>query len=1211
MANRFSLPPAPSHLRGPVKVWSHPVSIPTYEPEPPDRNPMFLERRVYQGSSGRTYPLPFYNRISERRVERQWEAVHLENQYVRLMVLPQLGGRIHVGMDKTNGYDFFYRQNVIKPALVGLAGPWISGGVEFNWPQHHRPSTFMPTDVQIEEHADGSVTAWFSEHEPMNRTKGMHGVCLHPGRSLIELKARLYNRSEFVQTFLWWANVGTHVHERYQSFFPPDVHFVADHARRAMSKFPLCNGGYYGVDYGSRPACGIPRRQRPTCFIPPGDYPPNDLSWYANIPVPTSYMAVGSIRDFLGGYDHAKRAGLIHVADHHIAPGKKQWTWGNHPFGYAWDRNLTDADGPYIELMAGVFTDNQPDFSFIHPGETRTFSQFWYPIQQIGPAQEANTDAAVSLGIQQSQRQARIAVAVTRAFTDVVIRLTRDGTTISEIRADLAPNAPLMREVPLPNRVREQDLQLTVVDRDGQVIIEYRPIAAKPAAVPAPAREPQLPSDLATNDELYLTGLHLDQYRHATRRPELYWREALRRDPADSRCNNAMGLWHLKGGEFDAAIEHFRRAIASLTRRNANPYDGEAFYNLGLALRHADRHEEAYDAFYKATWNYAWQSAAFFCLAELDCRRGRWSKAFEHLDAVLRANSGHLQARDLKAIVLRKLRRAGEADVLVQETLRLDPLDWMARHLAGQELRCDTQVRLDLTLDLARAGLYPEAISLLLAATPEPGSGTAPLVQHYLAYLYDKVGDTASATQARSAAAAALPDYCFPSRLEEIAILQASVQQNPTDPRAPYYLANLRYDRRRHEEAIRLWERSARLDPSFSVVWRNLGIAYFNVWRDPEKARAAYEKALRVNPGDVRLLYERDQLWKRLGEPAAKRLAELSRHPELVRQRDDLSLELCALYTQTGQPEGAMEVLQSRNFQPWEGGEGMAVAQHIRAHLALGRRALRAGDAAAAIRLLECALSPPENLGEAIHPLANCSETHYWLGIAQEAAGNYAPADEHWRIASEFRGDFQEMSIRALSEYSYFAAMALHASGRRAEARKLLRQILAYARKLARAPAKIDYFATSLPTMLLFEEDLQQRQATRGTFLAAQAKLGLGQVTEARKLLKKVLRQDPNHALAAELLEESAAKRPPARRRGNMNRIKSDPLRRTSPCDLSGSSHSSSPLSSHPATANLHRPASRPPARSKSASSSSNPKSRGSRTNGSSPSAPATNTALK
>jgi len=338
------------------------------------------------------------------------------------MILPEIGGRIHVGQDATNGYNFFYRQRVIKPALVGLLGPWISGGVEFNWPQHHRPSTFMPVDWSIEEAADGSRTVWLSEHEPMGRMKGTVGITLHPGRSLVEVRARLYNRTPFVQTFLWWANVAVRVHDQYEVFFPPDVWHVADHAKRAMATFPIARGPYYGVDYGQGPGGGT------------------DIRWYGNIPVPTSYMAMGSRHDFFGGYDHAAGAGLVHVADHHISPGKKLWTWGDHEFGHAWARNLTDDDGPYVELMAGVYTDNQPDFSFLQPYETRTFVQRWYPIQRIGPATLANEDAAVRLS--GDAVLGRVGVAVTGAFPAATIRLERGSELLVERRADLAPDAP-------------------------------------------------------------------------------------------------------------------------------------------------------------------------------------------------------------------------------------------------------------------------------------------------------------------------------------------------------------------------------------------------------------------------------------------------------------------------------------------------------------------------------------------------------------------------------------------------------------------------------------------------------------------------------------------------------------------------------------------------------------------------------------------------
>src|SRR6202166_4128502 len=210
-----------------VRAWEDEVEIPTSPVQPPDRNPMFMEKRVYQGSSGKVYPNPFTDRVSDQKSNQKYRAVFLENEFVRLMILPEIGGRIHVGQDKTNDYDFFYRQNVIKPALVGLLGPWISGGVEFNWPQHHRTSTFMTVGHKIEEHEDGSCTVWLSEHESMNRMKGMVGITLHPGKSIIEAKAQLYNRTPFVQTFLWWANVAVRVHEQYQAFFPPDVAYVA------------------------------------------------------------------------------------------------------------------------------------------------------------------------------------------------------------------------------------------------------------------------------------------------------------------------------------------------------------------------------------------------------------------------------------------------------------------------------------------------------------------------------------------------------------------------------------------------------------------------------------------------------------------------------------------------------------------------------------------------------------------------------------------------------------------------------------------------------------------------------------------------------------------------------------------------------------------------------------------------------------------------
>ena len=531
----------------------------TYMPHPADRNPMFLETRVYQGSSGRVYPIPFIDRIAETPVECSWDAIHIENAWLRLMVLPQIGGRIHVGLDKTNGYDFFYRQNVIKPALVGLAGPWISGGVEFNWPQHHRPATFMPVETDIEHHPDGSVTVWCSDHDPMQRMKGMHGICLHPDKAVVELKVRLYNRTPYQQTFLWWANAAVRVHEKYQSFFPPDVRYVADHAKRAITAFPHSDRPYYGVDYSARARDGVPEEEQPSQFRPDGSYSPDDLSWYANIPVPTSYMITSTKEDFFGGYDHHAQAGVLHIADHHIAPGKKQWTWGNHEFGYAWDRSLTDSDGPYIELMAGVYTDNQPDFSFLAAWR----DQELFTVLVSASAHRAATGSEftvraephaervpVRIGVQSTQdlKERHRHADVSRA------RLPRSGRRIFQI------GKPLILEHTFVDEVSEAALAVTV-EQDGALLLHYAPGEIVPAPAPRVATEPPAPSDIASIEELYLTGVHLAQYRHATRRPEIYWQEALRRDPLDSRANTALGEWHMLRGEFSTAEALLRKTI--------------------------------------------------------------------------------------------------------------------------------------------------------------------------------------------------------------------------------------------------------------------------------------------------------------------------------------------------------------------------------------------------------------------------------------------------------------------------------------------------------------------------------------------------------------------------------------------------------------------------------------------------------------------------
>ena len=1080
-----------------VRCTEEVVVIPTYPVQQPDANPMFFEGRVYQGSSGKVYPNPFTDRVSLEKKDTAYRAVFLENEYIQLMILPDIGGRIHTGLDKTNQYDFFYRQNVIKPALVGLLGPWISGGVEFNWPQHHRPSTYMPVHYSIEEEPDGSRTVWLSEHDPMLRMKGMVGIRLTPSKAIVEARVRLYNRTPLTQTFLWWANVGVRVHDHYQAFFPPDVTFVADHAKRAMSSFPIALNEYYGVDYR----------------------PGTDIRWYKNIPVPTSYMVTQSKYDFCGGYDHQREAGLVHTSNHFIAPGKKLWTWGNAEFGYAWDRNLTDEDGPYVELMAGAFTDNQPDFSWLQPYETKTFSQYWYPIQKIGPAKNANTEAAVNLEVSVDGIDVGVCLTSSRL---VRVVLTRRKETFFEREVEIAPEEPFTTRIDGPVGAAEE-YRLGVLEPNGNEIISYQPEVVVEHDPPEPAREPLPPEGIDGVEELYLTGLHLEQYRHATRDPELYYREGLKREPEDARLNNALGLIELRRGRFAEAEEYFSRAVSRLTKMNPNPYDGEPLYNLGLSRTYQGKLDSAYEAFHKSIWNYAWKSAGYYALACISTSRGQFALALKQIEESLLTNADNLKGRALRAALCRLTGDDGAARQAIEEGLSLDPLDYrmmaerflLTRNKADLSEFCtklgnDVQTLLDVTFDLAWSGMFSDAQELLTSCITESGFDypIALYIASWLASLLHKEGEQAEFARRAEAAS---PHLCFPARLEEMIVLECAIQRNPKAARAHYYLGNLYYDKRRYQEAMAHWRAATELDGAFSIPFRNLGIAEFNVLYDAAEATQMYQRAFRANPEDARVLYEWDQLRKRTGiaSPADRRRF-LELHRDLIARRDDLTVEYVTLLNQSDEWQAALDRLAGRRFSPWEGGEGLVSAQFVFAHRALGQVALVAGKSADALAHFEAARRYPENLGEGKHLLTLERDLDYFSGVAAQQMGDQDLARRYWEVASA--------PLRGIGLHSYFQAQALRALDKETEALSIFSDLLTAARPEMETKPKIDYFATSLPNLLLFKDDLGKRNRLNAQLLIALAEHGLGETQKAINSLEKIAKEDPNHLAAFETL---------------------------------------------------------------------------------------------
>ncbi len=1102
-----------------VKAWEEKVNIPTYKVGAPNKNPMFLEKRVYQGASGVVYPYPVIDKVYDDKEDKEYNALFLENEYLKVMILPELGGRIQMAYDKTNDYHFIYYNPVIKPALVGLTGPWISGGIEFNWPQHHRPSTFNPVDYSIEENADGSRTVWVHEIEIMFHTKGAAGFTLYPDKAYIEVNGKLYNRTPFPQTFLWWANPAVEADEYYQSVFPPDVNAVFDHGKREVSSFPIARGTYYKVDYA----------------------PGTDISRYQNIPVPTSYMAVDSAFDFVGGYHHQKKAGMLHIADRYVSPGKKQWTWGAGDFGKTWDRHLTDPDingkyCPYLEIMTGVYTDNQPDFSWIMPNEERRFKQYFMPYKGIGYVKNATKEVAVNLEVNKGQISIKVYTTSKQDNIHIVLKVLKKK--IFEEKTDLSPEKFFSKEI-AGSGYAEKDLLLEVFDENEKLLIHYQPVERNTEAIPDPAKPIGAPTSIKTNEELYLAGLHLEQYRHATFSPVDYYKETLQRDSTDVRCNNAFGLWYLKHGQFAKAEPYFHKAIEKITRHNPNPYNGEPYYNLGLCLNYLRKYDEAYDAFFKACWNAVWQDNGYLQLVYIDCRKGDFEKALENVEHSLARNYHGMKARHLKAVILRKLNRLEEAGKWVGETLSFDRFDFGSGNerlqilsLKGEReqyesekqklqtlLRDRAQSYIEIAIDYANGGFYEEAIGWLL----DIDNSSYPMVHYYMACYYSRLNKEEEKNAALKQARELQPDRVFPNRLTDILVLQFAIKENPEDYKALYYLGNLWYGNRQYGEARSAWEKSAAAYSNFPTVHRNLGIVYYNKFDMYEKALQEYEKAFKCDPTDARILFELDQLYKLNNRPIKERLSFLGKYLPLVKERDDLYVEYITLHNLIGNYSKALRLLTDRRFHPWEGGEGKVSKQYVCAKVNLAKQAMVEKKYESAVQLLKEAQQYPENIGEGKLYGAQENDIFYWLGCAHEAQSSNLPAEVtaqaglkakiYWQLAA--KGLSEPVQALYYNDQDpgtiFYQGLALRKLGMEDKAEKRFESLIHYGEKHIKDKIKMDYFAVSLPELSVFEIDLNKRNQIHCHYLMGLGYLGLNKETAAMKHFEEILKRDVAH----------------------------------------------------------------------------------------------------
>lgn len=699
------------------------------------------------------------------------------------------------------------------------------------------------------------------------------------------------------------------------------------------------------------------------------------------------------------------------------------------------------------------------------------------------------------------------------------------GEKIWEDQHDFAPGTVYAQKIEVAETLSPDELKVVVLKEDQRELISWQMDKSDSADIPEPAKAALEPEQIESTELLYLNGLHLEQYRHATYQPTDYYREALRRDPEDIRNNTALGLWLMRRAQFQEAEQHFRKAIERWTVRNPNPYDGEAYYFLGICLKMQQRFQEAYQVLYKACWNAAWQNAAYFHLAQIDAHRQDWEKALEHIEQSLIRNSRHHQARHLKIILLRKLGKKEQAFTIVKDSIQIDTFNLGAlyeKYLLTKDSRVLDEFLFlirnhsfnfaEFALDYALSGCYEEAIAILSLHQTEYDRPN-PLLAYYKAWFAHQAGNATEAKTYYAEAAAQSPDFGFPNRLEEVMALQQALKINPQDYRAHYFLGNFFYAFRQHQLAISHWEKAAALQDDNPITYRNLALAYFNKTAEPEKALKFLEKAFCMDESSARLLMELDQLYKSLNRSPQERLAFLEKYPELVAFRDDLFLERITLFNTLDRYEKALDLLSSRTFHPWEGGEGKVPAQYLYSRIALAYQHIQNEQYTQAIEHLTLAQEYPENLGEGKLFGAQENDIFYWLGCAYKGLNDRKKAEEAWEKASVglsepepaiFYNDQQPDKI-------FYQGLALLKLNRQEEAHCRFHKLISFAEERVTQKVKIDYFAVSLPDLLLWEEDLQARNTLFCHYLMGLGYLGLEETEKAKASFQKAQQLDIHH----------------------------------------------------------------------------------------------------
>jgi len=1088
--NIFALKPACSRLtiliiflinaissNAQVKISEEEWSIPTYKVSPPDKNPMFFRGESYQGASKLIYPYGMNDVIANEKADQKWKALILENEYIKLCVTPDIGGKLYYGTDKTTGYNFIYKNDVVKPSNIGMLGAWVSGGIEWCVIHHHRASTFLPVDNDLEENADGSKTIWIGETEPRHRMRWTIGITAYPGKSYFSADVKITNPTPYTNTFLYWANVAAHTNKDYQVIFPPSVQVATYHAKNSFTNWPISTEVYNGEDFTK----GV------------------DISWWKNSVNQDSYFAYDLKEDFMGGYDHGKETGTVHIGDHNIIKGAKLWEWGSGEAGQATEARLTDGSGPYVEIMVGAFSDNQPDYSWIRPYEVKTFRQYWYPVKNIQGFKYANLNGAVNLE-KRGDNAVFLGYYSTQKVSHAKILIKRKDEILYEKITEVSPERAFTETVKINGTFNITDLSTEMINSENnEVLVAYQPVEQKkPDKLPETVKRPPVPSDIPTIEELYFTASRIQQFYNPTLNPMDYFNEALKRDPSDIRTNIAVGNIHLRNGEYTIARGYFNKAIKRLTKDYTRPSTCEALYLQGLTLKSLGLYDEAIDTLYRASWDYSWHTAAYTELARISCIKGDFQKALGQINESLSTNTINNSAIALKASIQRRLGDFEGAKGTIAANVKGDPLDFrvanenylIAKKTStprnaeevlsdlNRKMRNFDQNYLELATSYMNEGFFTEAEEILKRYIGENQE-----ISYYLGYLQDKKGNKSEAEKYFKEASAMSVDYGFPYRLESEKVFILASKYHPDDAKPYYYLGNLLYDKQ-PQRAIESWETAVKLDPSLAIAWRNLGWGYYQHAHDLAKAINAYEKALNIKKDDPVYYAELDPLYEMNNTPVEKRAELFDSKNEIVKKRDDSFVREIMVMNLSGQPEKAVDYLSKSNFHFREGSSRVRDIT-VDAHLLLGKKYL-------AGRKYELALDQFRSATTDVKSDIRSLQINYYIGLAYESLGRKEDAKSFFAKSAE-----QEPGDK--NYIRYYQGLSLMKLGNRQKASEYFNAMISDGDKRIKMGSETDFFAK------FGEREAENARLSNAYLVKGLGYKGLGNANAASENLKKAV----------------------------------------------------------------------------------------------------------